>query len=565
MTSPKPHEPNADSVRAATVARADELLHILARRWPTVIAVIVVVAGAAFMYSSSQPARYAASADVLLSRQNLAASVNNISDPGLVGGDLNRVAQTEANLATAPAVMSGALKRLGLPQSGAGELRRNSTATADPTSDILTFRVENSDPTTAVSLVEALANSYTTYRRALDNAGVDRALQGVRARLKAARTADRRNGTLITSLRANEDRLATLAAFQGSRAFVVRTPQAASKISPKPRRALALGLLFGAILASGLVLLRHRLDTRVADPDEVAEQLGMPLLAKIPKLPKKLRQSHHLVMLSDPDGLSAEAFRMLRTNVEFATIDGDAKTIMVSSAVQAEGKSTTLANLALAFARGGKRVILVDLDLRRPYVARFFDLQGRPGLSEVALGRFALHEALTEIDISRPQASKTSDPEANGHGDTQPLSATRQMVMADRDRGGLRVLTSGPMPPDTGEFVSSERVKHLLADLERDADVVLIDAPPLLSVNDALALSQIAGALLLVARIGIVRRPMFKDIRRVLDRSPARVLGCVVTGVQANLAYGYQYGYGYSSTNDGLRPAPDANPPVTVA
>ena len=122
---------------------------------------------------------------------------------------------------------------------------------------------------------------------------------------------------------------------------------------------------------------------------------------------------------------------------------------------------------------------------------------------------------------------------------------------------GLRVLTSGPMPPDTGEFVASDRVKAILTDLEHDADVVLIDAPPMLTVNDALALSPLAGGIFMVARIGVVRRPMFKHLKRMLERCPARVLGCVVIGGTTTHGYGYQYGYGYSSTNETLETPAD--------
>ncbi len=537
----------AASERSPAAAKADELLHILQRRWRTVLAVVVFVAAVSYGYSASQKPRYAASADVLLSRQNLAASVNNITDTGVVGGDFNRIAQTEANLATAPAVISLTLRSLGLPQSDADELQANATVTAKPTADILTFRVLDGDAAKAVRLAAAYARSYTVYRRTLDSTGVDHALKGVRARLATARAARPRSNTLITSLRTNEDRLSTLSAFQGARAFVIRSPREAVKASPKPRLALILGLFFGALIGVAAVLVRNRLDTRVRDPDEVAEQLGLPLLATIPDLSRKLRQSRELVMLSQPDGMSAEAFRMLRTNVEFASIDGDTKTVMVSSALQAEGKSTTVANLAIAFARGGKRVILVDLDLRRPYLAKFFGLEDRPGISEVALRRVAISDALCEIDLSTPGAAPTAASASNG-----TASSTARKRYA---RAGLRVLTSGPMPPDTGEFVASDRIKAILADLELDADIVLIDAPPMLTVNDALALSHLTGGLFLVARLGIVRRPMFKHLRRILERCPARVLGCVVTGAPTSVAYGYQYGYGYSSTNKALEPA----------
>jgi len=564
LTPPGTDDAAAGADRSSAATKADELLHVLRRHWATVLAVVLTAAAASYAYSASQAPRYAASADVLLSRQDLAASLNDITDPGLVTGDLNRVAQTEANLATAPAVIALALESAGLPQSQAGTLLRNSSVSAKPTADILTFRVEDGNEAKAVRLAAAYARSYTIYRRTLDSAGITRALTRVRGRLKELRASSQRNKNLITSLSGNEDRLSTLAAFQASKAFVVRSPRTASQVSPKPRRALLLGLFLGTLLGVGVVLLRQRIDTHVQDVDQVAELLGMPLLATIPELPKKLRQSHELVMLSDPNSPGSEAFRVLRTSVEFASIDGDAKTIMVSSAVQAEGKSTTLANLAVAFARAGKRVVLVDLDLRRPYIAKFFRLGGRQGLTDVALGRLSLHEALVDIDLSRAPGASVAGVATNGHG-ADPAQVRQRVTADDQRRGGLRVLASGLMPPDTGEFVASDRVRSILAELERDADIVLIDAPPLLSVSDALALSRQASALLLVARLGIVRRPMLKEVTRVLERCPARVLGCVVTSVQASHGYGYGYGYGYTSTNATMEPVEEAKPVAPVS
>src|SRR5207247_6981470 len=120
---------------------------------------------------------------------------------------------------------------------------------------------------------------------------------------------------------------------------------------------------------------------RVRKAEEIAEQLGIPLLARLPQPSRGLRNKNRLAALEEPDGAAAEAFRMLRTNLDFVNIDRSAKTIMVTSAVESEGKSTTIANLAVTLARSGRRVVLVDLDLRRPYLDRFFGLGGRPGVA----------------------------------------------------------------------------------------------------------------------------------------------------------------------------------------
>src|SRR5205823_1128448 len=153
-------------------------------------------------------------------------------------------------------------------------------------------------------------------------------------------------------------------------------------------------VFIGVLLGIGLALLWETLDTRVRSAEDVSSKLRAPLLGRLPTPSRRIRNSDSLVMIEEPEGVQAEAFRMLRTNLEFARLERDAKTVMISSAIEQEGKSTTIANLAIAVARSGQRVALVDLDLRRPYLDRFFHLEGRPGIAHVALGQVSLDQAL---------------------------------------------------------------------------------------------------------------------------------------------------------------------------
>src|SRR5207248_1374590 len=146
------------------------------------------------------------------------------------------------------------------------------------------------------------------------------------------------------------------------------------------------------VLGIGLAFLWEALDTRVRSAEEIDERLKLPLLGRLPEPAKRLRMENRLAMVDEPTSAGAEAFRMLRTNVDFANLERGAKTIMVTSAVEGEGKSTTAANLAVAFARSGKRVVLIDLDLRRPFVDKFFTANGHPGVTQVALGMASLEE-----------------------------------------------------------------------------------------------------------------------------------------------------------------------------
>ena len=230
---------------------------------------------------------------------------------------------------------------------------------------------------------------------------------------------------------------------------------------------------------------------------------------------------------------------MLRTNLDFASLDRDARTIMVTSAVEQEGKSTTIANLAIAMARAGQRVVLVDLDLRRPYLGKFFGLDG-PGVTQVALGHVPLEQALARVTIADPDAGQTS---ASGGSLVEVTAGGNGAGYAKVVKGVLDVLPSGPIPPDPGAFVNTQALSEILTELRDRFDVVLIDAPPALRVGDAMTLSSKVDGVIVVVRMKVVRRHMLNELARQLGAMPTPVLGFVVTA--AGDEQGYEYGYGY--------------------
>ena len=238
------------------------------------------------------------------------------------------------------------------------------------------------------------------------------------------------------------------------------------------------------------------------------------------------------MIIEEPASVEAEAFRMLRTNIDFAGIDRDTRSILVTSAVEEEGKSTTIANLAVAEARSGKRVVLVDLDLRRPRIEKFFRLEGRPGLTNVILGHASVDEATAHIAISNAERK-------NG----RTLQSTTGNVLNGNGNGSgnghpsldglLDVIPAGPIPPDPGEFVATAALARLLETLSNRYDLVLIDAPPLLRVGDALTLASRVSSLMIVSSLPAAKRHLLTELRRVLETCPTRPLGFVLTGPQS--------------------------------
>jgi non-specific protein-tyrosine kinase len=246
-------------------------------------------------------------------------------------------------------------------------------------------------------------------------------------------------------------------------------------------------------------------------------------------------------MMAEPHGVQAEAFRTLRTNIEFVNLDTHARTIMITSAIEAEGKSTTAANLAIAFARMGKRVALVDLDLRRPFLDKFFNFGDRPGLTHVARGHFSIEAATLHVPLTPDDDADRVAVPAYVNGHSNGTNGHRSL------EGLLDVISSGPLPPDGGDFVGSKAVADLIGTLRDRYDLVLIDSPPLLRVNDAIALSTRVDAIMVVARLDTMRQPILKELARVLDGIRAPKLGYVVTGLgSSDEDYAYQYRGSYS-------------------
>jgi capsular exopolysaccharide synthesis family protein len=379
-------------------------------------------------------------------------------------------------------------------------------------SNILDFSCTDGRPSRAERLATAYGRAFTIYRRELDTAALQKARRNYGRRIEQLERAGGTGTALYANLVDREQQLATQEALQTSNASLTRAAIDAVRIRPRPVRNGILGLVLGAALGIALAFLLEALDTRVRTTREVERRLGLPLLARIGSPPRWAQRTRRLVMLAEPNGFEAETFRVLRTNLDFFNLEHGARTIMLTSALEQEGKSTTVANLAVALSRAGHRVVLVDLDLRRPTLDRFFQFEGRPGLTDIALGHARLAAAA-----------------------------------APAGEGSLEVLTSGPLPRDTGEFVGSKALSDILDELRERADIVLIDSPPLLAVGDAMTLSAKVDAVIVLTRLGVLRRKTLDELRRVLGNCRAAKLGFIVTGaeLEPDRKYGYGYGYGY--------------------
>jgi non-specific protein-tyrosine kinase len=510
-----------------------EYLEVVRRRRWIAFVPLILVPLVVFVYTSRQPDVYASSSEVLLSRQSLAAALSGVTNAD-VYTDADRFAQTQASLARVPEVAATAIKKAGVTGITPGQLLASSSVTPRGNSDLLRFVVRNAQPAVAAALATAYAQAFTQYRLGLDTANIATARSDLERTLKELRRQGATDTSLYRDVAGKAQELRTMELLQ-TKPKVVRTAANAERVAPTPTRDAILGIGVGLLLGLAAAFLWEALDKRVRDESEIQRSLDLPLLARLPS--PGSTEPGRIAILDGPGDAYAEAIRRLRSNVEFANLDVNAKVIMVTSAVSDEGKSVTVANLAVAFALAGRRVGLVDLDLRKPSLGRMFGVGLRPGLTDVAIERIDLERALIPVALESREARSP-----------RSLSTSvRSSAVAERREpdglGSLVLLPAGFLPASPGELVGTQAVAQIIATLREQMDVVLVDSPPLLVVSDAATLSSRMDAVAVVIRSGAVNRPILKELARELEASRARKLGFAMTGAETTELYGSPYGY----------------------
>jgi len=299
-----------------------------------------------------------------------------------------------------------------------------------------------------------------------------------------------------------------------------------------------LGVLVGAFLAAAIALVIEYLDDAVRNPERVQELLHLPTLGVVGRFAggKNGQIADQLPVLAtahDTRGegarvsQAAEAYRALRVNLRFSSLERPLRTLAITSAVPGEGKTTTAANMAAALAQAGTRVILVDADLRRPSLHRVFGVENRQGLTNVLLDMGIAAAKLPLQDTSLPE---------------------------------LRIMTSGPIPPNPSELLGSSRMQQVLELLQQEADLVIVDAPPLLAVSDPVLLAAAVDGVILVLDSSTTRTGQAVHAKDALDRAQANVLGVVLNKLNAKAsAYYYDTYYHRAYTSSEAATVPNGS------
>ena len=509
-------------------------------RWAWLIALSgILTGGSAYYTSRATPPVYLATATLLINQSP--GSMASADYSSLLSSE--RLASTYVELLRTPRVLDQVIARLGLPLSS-GALSEKVQAQVVRDTQLIDVSVEDTDPQQAAAIVNALAQVFQEMNEAQqigryvilrENTNtqiqqVERdiaAVQGEIAAFPATRTQaeEARLGQLqatlaqyrstYTSLLNSVTQVRLAEAQTTNNVTVAQEAQVpTSPIRPRTSTNTILGLMVGVLFASGVILLVDYLDDTLKVPEDLEQLAHLPTLGLIVRL-KAREPAQRLVTALAPRSPVSEAYRALRTNLQFGNLGKPLRRLLVTSGNVTEGKSMTVANLAIVLAQAGKQVIAVDTDLRRPTLHRYFGLLNHRGVTT------ALLDGQTRVDE---------------HLQTTAIE-------------NLRFMASGPLPPNPAELLGSQLMSEVLEKLAAQADVLILDSPPVLSVTDAAILSRQVDGTLLVIDAGTTRREAVVRSLETLRSVGAHLLGTVLNRA-APPRTGY---YGYYDPDPGVR------------
>jgi succinoglycan biosynthesis transport protein ExoP len=476
------------------------------RRWKgTILLATILVVGAAIGLTLRQTPVYEATANILLQ--------TSLSEQATAPDVLTEADQNSQGLSTEIAVANSRSTRLAVRE----KLGRSPNASISGVGDtsVLAVHSRSTDAEQAADDANGYANAYIDLRleQRLDQIG--KASTEIQRRIEelAAQPPTERIATEIEQLQGQLRGLQAASNITDAGATLISEAVVpGSPVSPKPVRNAIAGFGIGLVLGIGLAFLREYLDETVKSKEALERATGLTVLGLIPAVPDwKDRKTARVIAASDPRSAAAEAYRTLRTSLQFMALERPMKTLQVTSASAMEGKTTTIANLAVTFARADQRVIVVCCDLRRPRIHEFFGLTNDVGFTSVLLGETPLSEAIQSV----------------------------------KGASGIALVASGPPPPNPSELLASRRSAEVLAALESRCDLMLVDSAPVVPVTDALVLAGMVDATLLVADASSTTKRGLHRAVELLGQVDAQVVGTVLNGASPSTGY---YGYGGDET-----------------
>jgi capsular exopolysaccharide synthesis family protein len=490
----------------------EQALRIIRRRVPLIAFCVVVVAGAAYLFSKHETKKYTATASLAFSYNSLSQQI-----AGLQGVTGNLLAQQASNLELVRlgdmAARTASLLGHGLTYE---KVSNGLSIKAQGESSIVNVSATDTSPRRAATIANTYVRLFVEEQQRTNRQYFRSALAIVNRQL-ARLSPQQRLGEDGLSLQDRAQTLRLLTELKYGNVQIAQeavTPTVPS--SPNTSRNTELGVLLGLLIGLGLAFVLERLDSRIKGAEDLEEIYRVPLLGIVPA-------SAALAHSGRPRGgeksvlppADAEAFNLIRAHLRFFNVDHELRTIVIGSASPGDGKTTIARHLAEAAARLGSRVLLLEVDLRQPTLAGHFGLPPGPGLADVLIGSVSMGDAIESIDLTSSEA---------------PTSTQRT----------LDVLLSGSMrPPNPAELIESHAMGAVLQQAESAYDLVIIDTPPLTAVSDALPLLAKVDGVVIAGWVGRSPRDAAVRLHQVLDSSGAPVLGVIANGAKSGGASPY--------------------------
>jgi non-specific protein-tyrosine kinase len=503
--------------------------------WAWLILLAAAVAGAASYFFSQRMTKVYQSSTTVLVNEAPATKTTDYSSVMMS----QQLTSTYSNMMAKDNVLTEVSKQLGLSIPIA-ELKSMITVTPVTDTQLITVTVQSSDPTLSAKIANTLTTVFASQIQDIQTERFSQSETSLKSQLTDLETQINtyQAQEAAAFLQTDKDRLDAqvtqyrqiyanlLQSYESVRlseaqsvSSVVQVEQATPNLSPvKPKvmQNTLLAAVIGFLLAAGIIVAREALDDTIKNPEDISRKFRLPVLGVI---------NHHIpetespITMTDPRSPTAEAYRTLRTNVNYASVDKPIRTLMITSSEPGEGKSTTTCNLGVVLAQNGNKVIITDCDLRHPRVHKYFGLSNRQGLSTL----FAQSSDLP-----------------NG---------IRQATALEN----LTVVTTGLLPPNPAELLGSQKMQSIFASMRKVADIILVDTPPTLAVTDAAVLGSTMDGVLVVVRPGKTRASALKLTLEQLGQVNAHVLGVVLNDIDLRgkpYAYRYHYYRNYSAYQD---------------
>ncbi|HET9323071.1 MAG TPA: P-loop NTPase [Gaiellaceae bacterium] len=502
---------------------AEALKAAIRRSLPLTVALVILGALTVFTLRQLQGPQYSASARVVHNSTDLGAILTG-TQPSYI--DPRRVIDTALALARSPELYDRTAVRLGLPRSDGEGIQTATKVSGGDATDVIVFTATKSTPEAAIRTVNAVSAEYIRWRTEIAGEAVRRAITQIRTQLPST------TGRPRAALEEQLNRLNVLNTLNSGGATRIEQATEAPKVSPRPVRDAMFGGALGLVVALMFAGAREAFNTRVRSEADVEEALDRPVLASIQTLPKRTS----LVTVGRHESRFGDTYALLAANLMQIRADAGPMVLAVTSAIASEGKTTTAANLAMAMAQRGRRVILADFDLRKPSVARVFRIPAdAPGVLQLIDGNVALPGAMWTISLN-----------GAGPGHASPVSTQSGnggIAVADsgtETHGELRIIPSGGS--ERGARVArAAQTPQLLSELLADTDIVILDTPPALATVEMAELSTIVDMVLVVVRHGKVTRRSLLALNRQSQGWQAEIVGAVITDAPAEEDDYYYY------------------------